>query len=142
MQNGSKHRFRRPAILVQMMFSNVFLVLPAIFAALYHEWLYFFFAAGLCIFSPLYHWHQIYKPSSRQFKVYARLDLLFAASAFIYMYFWVYVYGQYKAIFWILLTFVVLFFLYGRRYDYQKLHPWFHIVAPVVSAAILIWGHP
>lgn len=121
-----------------MLFSNVFLILPALFAALYQEWLYFFFAMGLCIFSPLYHWYQAHNPGSRLFTVYRRLDLAFAISAFTYMYYWVYQYGHYKTTFYILLTLVIGFFLYGRRSNYKKLHPWFHILAPVLSSAILI----
>jgi len=124
-----------------MMLSNMFLVLPVIFAALYQEWLYCFFAVGLCIFSPLYHWYQINKPGSKLFHAYRRLDLAFAVSAFIYMYYWVYQYGQYKLVFFALLSSVVLFFLYGRRADYKKLHPWFHIVAPIISSGILIFGN-
>jgi len=122
-----------------MMLSNVFLVLPVLFAALYQEWLYFFFAVGLCIFSPLYHWYQIHKSGSDLFHTYRRLDLVFAVAAFIYMYYWVYQYGQQKLVFFTLLSMVVLFFLYGRRADYKKLHPWFHIIAPIISSAILIW---
>lgn len=124
-----------------MMFSNVFLLLPAIFAAIYQEWLYFFFAVGLCIFSPLYHWYQIHKPGSHLFPLYRRLDLMFAVAAFAYMYYWIYQYGQYKIAFFTLLSLVTLFFLYGRRKDYKRLHPWFHIVAPILSSAILIYAH-
>ena len=121
-----------------MMLSNPFLVLPVFFAAMYQEWLYFFFAVGLCIFSPLYHWYQIHKPGSNLFHAYRRLDLAFAVGAFMYMYTWVYQYGVKKIVFFVLLSLVVLFFLYGRRADYKKLHPWFHIVAPIISSAILI----
>ena len=124
-----------------MMVSNVFLVLPAIFSALYQEWLYFFFATGLCIFSPLYHWFQINRPHSGLFHLFRGLDVAFAVGAFIYMYYWIYSYGVHKIIFYSLLTLVVLFFLYARRFSYEKLHPWFHVVAPVVSASILIWAH-
>jgi CDP-diglyceride synthetase len=123
------------------MVSNFFLLLPAVFAALYGEWLYFFFAAGLCIISPLYHWYKIYRPKSLQFNLYRRLDLLFAVGAFLYMYYWVYNFGTYKLIFFTLLTVVVTFFLYGRKADYKRLHPWFHIIAPILSASILISAH-
>ena len=35
-----------------MLFSNIFLILPVVFAALYQSWLYFFLALGLMVFSP------------------------------------------------------------------------------------------
>ncbi|MDB4991899.1 MAG: hypothetical protein JWL75_144 [Parcubacteria group bacterium] len=124
-----------------MMFSNVFLLLPAVFAGVYHQWLYFFFALGLCIFSPLYHWHQIHRYNSQLFHLNRRLDLAFAVGAFIYMFYWISQYGQYKIIFTILLLLMVIFFLYGRRKDYKRFHPWFHILAPILSSAILIVAH-
>ncbi len=124
-----------------MMLSNIFLGLPVIFAAMYHQWLYCFFAGGLFIFSPLFHWYRIYSPKSLSFKVFKTFDWLFAVSAFLYMYYYIYQYTQGSAmpILFFLLTSVVIFFWYGwKRADYEKSHPWFHIVAPMVSSLILI----
>jgi hypothetical protein len=127
-----------------MMFSNVFLILPVLFAEAYHQWLYFFFAAGLCIFSPLYHWYKITNPRSRYFTVFKTFDWAFALGAFVYMYYYIYSHteGQNAAILYILLSLVVVFFWYGwKRADYKKLHPWFHIIAPIVSSIILVVAH-
>jgi CDP-diglyceride synthetase len=124
-----------------MMFSNLFLVLPVIFAGIYHQWIYCFLASGLLIFSPLYHWYRINNPNSLYFNLFRKCDWLFAVGAFLYMYYYVYQYVSvdYKVIFFALLSLVVLFFWYGyKKSDYEKMHPWFHIVAPIISSAILI----
>jgi len=57
------------------------------------------------------------------------------------MYYFIYKYTQdlEKVILFILLSSVVFFFWYGwKKADYEKYHPWFHIIAPVVSSLILI----
>ncbi len=121
-----------------MMLSNIFLGLPVLFAGIYHEWLYLFFASGLFIFSPLYHWYKINKPKSLLFKLF---DWMFALGSFVYMYYYVYKHApaNYKIFLYIALSLVVLFFWYGwKRADYEKMHPWFHIIAPIVSSIILI----
>ena len=127
-----------------MMLSNIFLILPVFFAALYHEWLYCFFASGLFIFSPLFHWYKITNPSSVQYRVFRKVDWAFAIAAFLYMYYYVYQYidGANAVVLYMLLSITIVFFWYGwRRGDYEKWHPWFHIVAPLVSSAILIAAH-
>jgi CDP-diglyceride synthetase len=124
-----------------MMYSNIFLSLPVIFAGIYQEWLYCFLASGLLIFSPLYHWYRIIKPTSFSFRLYKKLDWSFAISAFIYMYYFTYqnIYGYKQFIFYILLSLVLVFFWYGyKKKDYEKWHPYFHIIAPLISSAILI----
>jgi CDP-diglyceride synthetase len=124
-----------------MMFSNIFLLLPVIYAFLYHQWIYFCLASGLLIFSPLYHWYKITKPTSFSFKIYKKLDWLFAVGAFLYMYYYIYRYIQNLAeiLLYFLLSLILLFFWYGyKRGDYEKTHPYFHIIAPMISSAILI----
>lgn len=124
-----------------MMFSNIFLILPVIFAGFYHQWLYCFLASGLLVFSPLYHWYKINKPISFSFKLFKKLDWIFAISAFIYMYYYTYqnIEGYKQFLFYILLSLVLIFFWYGyKKNDYQKWHPWFHVVAPIISSSILI----
>lgn len=124
-----------------MMLSNIFLILPVIFAALYHQWLYCFFASGIFIFSPLFHWQRITNPASIQFQIFKIADWSFAVGAFVYMYYFIYQYisGQAQNILYFLLTLVVIFFWYGwRRGEYDVWHPWFHIAAPIVSSLILI----
>ncbi len=124
-----------------MMFSNIFLGLPVIFAVIYQQWLYSFFASGLFVFSPLFHCYRINNSNPSLFKLFNLFDWLFAIGAFIYMYFYVYQYieGQSKILLLILLSLVVIFFWYGwKKADYEKLHPWFHVIAPIVSSLILI----
>lgn len=123
-----------------MMVSNIFLIVPAIVAGVYHQWLYCFFASGIFIFSPLFHWQRITNPKSRLFTLFKILDWFFAVGAFLYMYYYTYTYTtKYQTSLFILLTLVVVFFWYGwKRASYEKLHPWFHIIAPLVSTAILV----
>lgn len=123
------------------MFSNIFLALPVVFAFIHQQWLYCFLASGLLIFSPLYHWYKLSHPKSLLFNIFKKGDWIFAISAFIYMYYYVYQYIQTKKqlIFYILLSLVLVFFWYGyKKNDYEKWHPWFHIIAPIISSAILI----
>ncbi len=124
------------------MLSNIFLILPVFFAGVYHAWLYFF-ALGLVIFSPLYHWYRIHKPHTSLFLLFEICDIAFAIGAFVYMHYYIYAHGsqEYAVSLFALLTAVVLFFLYGHRRRYKKVHPWFHIVAPVVSSRILVMTH-
>jgi len=126
-----------------MLFSNIFLVLPVIFSVIYHQWLYCFLASGLLIFSPLYHLFRIIKHNSLCFNIFKKLDWLFAVMAFIYMYYYVYMFVlNYKLLFYILLSFVLVYFWYGyKKGDYNKTHPWFHIIAPIISLAILVSAH-
>ena len=123
-----------------MMLSNIFLSLPVIFAVIYHQWIYCFLASGLLIFSPLYHWFKINKNDSLYFNIFKKLDWLFALSAFIYMYYYVHQYILTNNLpLYILLTFILIYFWYGyKKGDYEKTHPWFHVIAPIISSAILV----
>ena len=124
-----------------MMYSNIFLSLPVIFAGIYDQYLYCFFASGLLIFSPLYHWYRINKHNSFSFIIFKKLDWSFAIGAFIYMYYYTFknIEGYKEVTFCILLSLVLVFFWYGyKKNDYEKWHPWFHVVAPIISSAILI----
>jgi hypothetical protein len=123
-----------------MMVSNIFLIVPAIVAGTYHQWLYCFFASGIFIFSPFFHWYRIKNSISTYFRTFKTIDWLFAVSAFLYMYYYTYRYtDNYRPALIILLTLVVVFFWYGWKHgSYEKFHPWFHILAPLVSTAILV----
>lgn len=138
---GSTERFMNKKQKI-MMWSNIFLILPVIFSFIYKENIYFFLALGLFILSPLYHLWSIKK--FKNIKIIKYLDWIFAISAFFYMYLYTYLYvvNIYKKyILYILLFFVVVFFWYGwKKGYYEKLHPWFHVVAPIVSSLILIFS--
>lgn len=134
----------RPQFNSFMMISNIFLVLPVIFAIFYKEWLYCFFASGLFLFSPLYHWYKINKPNSFCFKLFKKADWFFAVGAFIYMYYYVLrnIKGNESFIFYTLLSLVLIFFWYGyKKADYEKWHPYFHIIAPIISSTILVFSY-
>ena len=124
-----------------MISSNTFLLLPVIFSFIYGYWLYFFFASGICLFSFLYHIYRLKKPNSLYFSIFRTLDWLFAVGSFFYMYYFTYtvVSSEFTTMLFIMLSVVILFFLYGWKYgDYHKQHPWFHVIASLVSALILI----
>lgn len=126
-----------------MVLSNAFLILPVVFAGIYHAWLYLFLATGLLLFSPLYHWYSEYRPRSPLHVWYRRADVIFARCAFIYMYYYTlrYVPGVYAVVMVILLSLLVVFFWYAQGSRYERWHPWFHILAPIVSSAILFVAH-
>ena len=126
-----------------MIYSNIFLVLPPAFAVMYHEWIYFLFAAGICIFSPLYHWYKIHKKKSLPYIIFRDLDIVFTVGGILYMYYFSYTFSppQYQLLLFGLLTGLVIFFLYGRSTDYKKFHPWFHIAGAVISSLILVLTH-
>lgn len=127
-----------------MIISNIFLALPVIYAGIYKEYIYLFFASGIFIFSPLFHWYRINKIGSFYYRLFRICDWVFAIGAFIYMYYYVFKYtiGSQKYILFILLSTVIMFFWYGFKLaDYKKLHPWFHIIAPLISILILFVAH-
>lgn len=126
-----------------MMFSNVFLFLPVIFSAYKGEWIYFFFALGLAIFSPIYHYLTEYKAQKTKLQnIFKSLDWIFAIGAYAYMYYFIFErVEQYQAILFILLSSTILFFYYGYKFgNYKKWHPWFHVAAPIVSSLIVLSG--
>lgn len=126
-----------------ILLSNVTFASPVIFATNYHEWLYLFFASGVFIFSPLYHWYQIKYKSTFFYRVFERCDLFFAIGSFAYMYIYTYIYTprEYKLILFIFLTLAILLYWFGLKRNYEKLHPWFHIAVATVSTAILVLTH-
>lgn len=126
-----------------MLLSNIFLILPVLFAAMYEAWLYLFLATGLLVFSPLYHWYATYRPKAFVGTWLKAIDVTFARCAFIYMYYYALRYspGFYGVVSVALLTLVLLFFWYAQGSRYQTWHPWFHVLAPVVSSIILIFAH-
>lgn len=126
-----------------MMYSNIFIVLPVAFAAAYQQWIYLFLAAGICIFSPLYHWHKLHKKRSRAYRIYRDLDIFFTTCGIVYMYYFSYQYApaEYQPLLFALLSMLVVFFWYGRTRDYKHYHPWFHIMGAVVSCTVLVLAH-
>lgn len=123
-----------------MLFSNVFLFLPVIISVWKGEWVYFTFALGLAIFSPIYHYLTEYKAQITKLqKIFKNLDWIFAIGAYIYMYYFIFERVElYQAILFILLTSTILFFYYGYKFgNYKKWHPWFHVIAPIISSMIV-----
>ena len=122
--------------------SNIFLFLPVIASAYIGEWLYFFFAIGLSIFSPIYHILRESNTSKKKLlNLFKRLDWLFAIGAYIYMYYFIFTKIDFslKILFLVLLTLTLIFFWYGyKSKNYKRLHPWFHLIAPIISSLIVI----
>ncbi len=128
-----------------MMFSNVFLVIPMVYAGLYGEQFFFYFALGILLCSPLFHWYKIMAPESRPFWVFRIADWIFAVGCFGYMYWYVSdsIGGVPGTVLHVCLAAVIIFFWYGWRYgNYAKLHPWFHAAAGLLSFVILAIAHP
>lgn len=125
-----------------MMISNIFLFLPVIAAAWVGEWIYFSIAFGLSIFSPIYHYlSEFNRSNEKSFKIAKTMDWVFALSAYIYMYYYIFtkVNPSQQILFAILLSLTAIFFWYGYKVsDYKKYHPWFHIIGPIISALIVI----
>jgi hypothetical protein len=122
--------------------SNIFLFIPVIASAIVHEWLYFFFALGISIFSPIFHY--LRENNSKRTKLLHAIrdfDWFFAVGAYIYMYYFIFtkVNNQFQVPLTIALSLTGIFFWYGFKFgNYKKFHPWFHIVAPVVSGLIVV----
>jgi hypothetical protein len=124
-----------------MMLSNMFLLLPVLLAVWYGEWLYALIAFGLVVFSPLFHWYRITNQKSFAYWACRRIDWIFAVIAFFFMYYYVAlnIRGATAFVLYAALSSIIIFFWYGwKKGDYDKLHPWFHTIAPIVSIVILI----
>jgi hypothetical protein len=124
------------------MISNIFLFIPVIASAMVHEWIYFVFALGLSIFSPIYHYLTEYNSSKIALRnITKKLDWIFALGAHLYMYYFIFtkVQSSLQVTLAVLLSLSVIFFLYGFKFgDYKKSHPWFHVFASIVSGLIVL----
>lgn len=133
---------RHKAFLSHMVISNIFLLLPAMYAFFYQEWTYFFFAAGLFIFSPCFHWFRIADQRSVYYGIFRKLDWLFAAGGFFYMFFYIneHLSGVHAELLYLFAFSLLAFFWYGwLQGDYRKLHPWFHVMGGVLSTIVLVF---
>lgn len=122
--------------------SNISFLLPLFASFFMKEWIYFAFAVGLCISSPLYHYLKEHHGSKPHLFVAARkLDWIIACGAYFMMYYYIFtrVDSILRIPLFITLSLTLIFFWYGYKIgNYEKLHPWFHIVAPIVSALIVL----
>lgn len=122
--------------------SNIFLFIPVIASALVSEWLYFFFALGISIFSPIFHYLRENKSKrTKLLHIIRDFDWMFALGAYIYMYYFIFtkVDSQFQTLLTIALSLTGIFFIYGFKFgSYKKFHPWFHVVAPIVSGLIVV----
>lgn len=126
-----------------MLSSNIFLAIPVVIAFYKSEWIYFFFALGLFIFSPLYHFFDIYNDSSNFLQLFRALDWINALGAYIYMYYFIFfkLPKKYRIFLFVFLTLTVIFFIYGYKFgNYEIWHPYFHILAPIVSGLIVYYA--
>jgi len=122
--------------------SNIVLLFPLIASFYMKEWIYFAFVAGLCISSPLYHSLREYRSNEPHlFKTARTLDWLLAGGAYFMMYYYIFtkVNPLFKIPLFIALSLTLVFFWYGYKIgNYKKLHPWFHLTAPIVSGLIVL----
>ncbi len=120
--------------------SNIFLLVPTIIAWTKGEWIYLAFCLGLCVASPAYHYFKIYKRSSKMFPFFRALDWVVGIGSYGGMYYYIFykVPATYQMSLATILTFTIVFFIYGWRFgNYKKLHPWFHLIACLVSGLII-----
>ncbi len=122
--------------------SNIFLLFPLVGSFFMKEWIYFAFVIGLCISSPLYHYLREYHSSKDYlFQTARKLDWIIAGSAYFMMFYYIFtkVNPTYQIPLFIALALTLVLFWYGYKIgNYQKSHPWFHIIAPIVSGLIVI----
>lgn len=127
-----------------MVLSNIFLVLPVATSIIFEQWMYLFFAGGLLIFSPLFHWYRIVDQESAYYGIFRKLDWLFAAGGSFYMYYYVSenLSGEIAWLLYLLISSVIAFFWYGWLIgNYKKLHPWFHVIGAMLSTSLLLLVH-
>ena len=125
-----------------IIYSNIFFFIPVIAALWLHEWVYFIIGFSACIFSPIYHYLREYHPQkTKLFKTVRDLDWLAAVCSYAYMYYYTFtkVQPQYQMPLAIALTLTIAFFWYGFKFgNYNRTHPWFHTVLPLVSFLVVI----
>lgn len=125
-----------------MISSNIFLFMPAVAAFYMHEWIYFTIALIVSVFSVAYHY---LKESNSKYLFLLTLakdfDWLFAIVAYYYIYTFIFteVNTEFRIPLAIALSLTMVFFWYGFRFgNYKKAHPWFHVVAGLVSVLIVL----
>lgn len=119
--------------------SNIFLFIPVLIAAKKGEWLYFILALALCVSSPIFHYLYSHNTKSVLFGPIRKTDWIIAITSYIYMFYFIFAkIRQYQLLLTFLLVATALFFFYGYKFgNYKKLHPWFHIFAPIISGIII-----
>lgn len=71
------------------------------------------------------------------------MDWSFAVISFGYMSYFIFTKVATELRFYLsaMLVLTIIFFFYGWRFgNYQKLHPWFHVIASLVSGVIVFMG--
>ncbi len=120
--------------------SNIFLLVPTLISVWKGEWVYFAFCAGLCVASPVYHYLSLYNRKSKIFPFFRAFDWVVGIGSYGGMYYYIFykVPVVYQISLATMLTLTIVFFIYGFKFgDYDKSHPWFHIIAFLVSGLII-----
>ncbi len=120
--------------------SNIFLLVPTIIAYAKGEWVYLAFCLGLCVASPMYHYLKIYNRGSKMFPFFRALDWVVGIGSYCGMYYYIFykVPAMYQMSLTVMLALTIVFFIYGFKFgDYNKSHPWFHVIAFWVSGLII-----
>jgi CDP-diglyceride synthetase len=124
-----------------IVYSNIFFLIPVIAALLLNEWIYFAIGLSACIFSPIYHYlRENHSKHTTLLSVVRKIDWLCAITSYAYMYYFVVtrVSPQYQGSLITALTLTIMFFWYGFKFgNYQRAHPWFHVILPFISLLVV-----
>lgn len=122
--------------------SNIFFIVPVVASFYMKEWMYFAIAVSAGIISFLYHYIDEYHHSNLSLYSSMRvLDWLIAFCGYMYMIYFIIekVKISMQMPLFIALVATNLFFWYGFIYKgYKRLHPWFHVITPIVSAVVVL----
>lgn len=121
--------------------SNIFFAAPILAAFWMHEWVYFYLAIVAGIVSPIFHYLFESEPRTLICRMLRVLDWSIAVFAYCYMFYFIFAKDapSFRAPLALGLVASIIFFWYGfRSSNYEKLHPWFHVVTPLLSAAVVL----
>lgn len=126
-----------------ILYTNIFLWIPLFIALWKGEWIYFTIALCLSISSPIYHYLREHNSKSKVYTTAREMDWSFAILSYGYMFYFIFakVAVEMRLLLSAMLFLTIVFFFYGWKFgDYKKLHPWFHVVASLVSSVIVFMG--
>lgn len=127
-----------------MMVSNLAFLIPITTAIILGNWIYFALGLGVLFFSPLFHYADLQKKKGTWYQSLRVGDWFFAIATFGYLAFFAFTHFETRYAWWVIgsLLAVAGFFFYGWKWgDYERLHPWFHLVASIGATTILFLGN-
>jgi hypothetical protein len=126
-----------------MILSNIMMLFPIIVSAYQGRFFFCVYAIITGLASVFYHYLKIYKPLSALLPFARFLDwsLVITGSAYLLYFIYKSHHNYHHLKIWLLLLFVfsLLFFWYGYMLgDYEKFHPFFHIIGQGVIGLIVL----